>query len=582
MSDSQANDFASLGLPASLCASLQNLGYEQPSPIQAQSIPSLLEGNDLLGLAQTGTGKTAAFALPILTRIDLQRHSPQALILAPTRELAIQVAEAFQSYAAHIDGFHIAPIYGGQDMRAQLRQLKRGVHVVVGTPGRVMDHLRRGSLDLSNLSVMVLDEADEMLRMGFIDDVEWILDHTPEQRQVALFSATMPPAIKKITNNYLNDPVRIQIEAKTKTVDRIEQQYVMVSPSRKIDALTRILEVEEFDGLIMFVRTKTATVELAQKLEARGYSSAALNGDINQKQREITIEHLKKGKIDVVVATDVAARGIDVPRITHVVNYDIPHDNEAYVHRIGRTGRAGRSGKAILLVTPRERHLLRSIERSTGQPIDEGKLPTSDELTSRRVTRFRESILETLESQELPEFTKLVEEVQAEANVSADEIAAALAYMAQSAHPLFVAKDKLLDEPLSTRGDRDRGRDRDRGDKRGGGRKERSNQPMDYYRVEVGRKDGVKPGDLVGAIANEANMRSNNIGNITINDSHSFVQLPVGLGEDTQKLLSKVWVRNKPLKLQKTDLDYAPQEKRRRQEGDKRRRDNGNRRNGNR
>ncbi|BFM05466.1 DEAD/DEAH box helicase [Halioxenophilus aromaticivorans] len=572
MSDSQTSDFASLGLPAPLCATLQNLGYEQPSPIQAQSIPSLLEGKDLLGLAQTGTGKTAAFALPVLSRINLKQNSPQALVLAPTRELAIQVAEAFQSYAANIDGFHIAPIYGGQDMRAQLRQLKRGVHVVVGTPGRVMDHLRRGSLDLANLSMMVLDEADEMLRMGFIDDVEWILDHTPDQRQVALFSATMPPAIKKITNNYLNDPVRIQIEAKTKTVDRIEQQYVMVSPARKIDALTRILEVEDFDGLIMFVRTKTATVELAQKLEARGYSSAALNGDINQKQREITIEQLKKGKIDVVVATDVAARGIDVPRITHVVNYDIPHDNEAYVHRIGRTGRAGRSGKAILLVTPRERHLLRSIERSTGQPIEEGKLPTSDELTNRRVTRFRESILETLDSQDLSEFTKLVEEVQAEANVSSDEIAAALAYMAQSSHPLFVEKDKLLDEPIAVRNDR--GRDRDRGDKRSGGRKERSNQPMDYYRVEVGRKDGVKPGDLVGAIANEANMRSSNIGNITINDSHSFVQLPVGLGEDTQRLLSKVWVRNKPLKLQKTDLDHAPQEKRGRNDGDKRRRDN--------
>lgn len=561
MSDTPTGDFASLGLPSSLCASLQKLGYEQPSPIQAQSIPNILAGRDLLGLAQTGTGKTAAFALPILTKIDLSQQSPQALILAPTRELAIQVAEAFQSYAAHIKGFHIAPIYGGQDMRAQLRQLKRGVHVVVGTPGRVMDHLRRGSLDLSHLSMMVLDEADEMLRMGFIDDVEWILDHTPEQRQVALFSATMPPAIKKITNNYLNDPIRIQIEAKTKTVERIEQKYVLVSPSRKIDALTRILEVEEFDGLIMFVRTKTATVDLAQKLEARGYSSAALNGDINQKQREITIEQLKKGKIDVVVATDVAARGIDVPRITHVVNYDIPHDNEAYVHRIGRTGRAGRSGKAILLITPRERHLLRSIERSTGQPIDETRLPNSEELTHRRVSRFRESILETLESVDLTEFTKLVDEVQTEANVSSDEIAAALAYLAQSDQPLFVAKDKLLDEPIAVRNDRQR--DRDRNDRRGN-RKERSNQPMDYYRVEVGRRDGVKPGDLVGAIANEANMRSSNIGQITINDNHSFVQLPIGLPENTQRLLSKVWVRNKPLKLQKSDAP-PPQERRQRQ-----------------
>lgn len=557
MSDTPTGDFASLGLPAALCESLQKLGYEQPSPIQAQSIPNILEGRDLLGLAQTGTGKTAAFALPILTKIKLNQASPQALILAPTRELAIQVAEAFQSYATHIKGFHIAPIYGGQDMRTQLRQLKRGVHVVVGTPGRVMDHLRRGSLDLSNLSMMVLDEADEMLRMGFIDDVEWILDHTPEQRQVALFSATMPAAIKKITNNYLNDPVRIQIEAKTKTVDRIEQQYVLVSPSRKIDALTRILEVEEFDGLIMFVRTKTATVELAQKLEARGYSSAALNGDINQKQREITIEQLKKGRIDVVVATDVAARGIDVPRVTHVVNYDIPHDNEAYVHRIGRTGRAGRSGKAILLITPRERHLLRSIERSTGQPITESRLPNSEEITNRRVSRFRESIVETLDSQDLSEFTKLIETVQAETEVDTAEIAAALAYIAQSDQPLFVAKDKLLDEPIAVRNDRNR----DRGDRRPGGRKERSDQPMDYYRVEVGRRDGVKPGDLVGAIANEANMRSSNIGQITINDSHSFVQLPVGLAANTQQLLSKVWVRNKPLKLQKSDAP-PPQERR--------------------
>jgi len=574
MSDTITGDFASLGLPSSLCAALQTLGYEQPSPIQAQSIPNLLAGRDLLGLAQTGTGKTAAFALPILTNIDLKQCSPQALILTPTRELAIQVAEAFQSYAAHIPGFHIAPIYGGQDMRTQLRQLKRGVHVVVGTPGRIMDHLRRDSLDLGSLSVMVLDEADEMLRMGFIDDVEWILEHTPPQRQVALFSATMPGAIKKITDNYLRDPVRIQIESKTKTVDRIEQQYVMVSPSRKIDALTRILEVEEFDGLIMFVRTKTATVELAQKLEARGYSSAALNGDINQKQREITIEQLKSGKIDVVVATDVAARGIDVPRVTHVVNYDIPLDNEAYVHRIGRTGRAGRSGKAILLVTPREKHLLRSIERSTGQPITETRLPTSDELTNRRMTRFRESILETLETQDLAEFAKLVDDVQAEANVSADEVAAALAFLAQSDRPLFVAKDKMLDEPIVSRersgGRNERGDRNDRSDRgdRGAGRRERNAGPMDFYRVEVGRRDGLKPGDLVGAIANEANMRSSAIGQITINDNHSFVQLPEDLPANVQQLLNKVYVRNKPMKLHKVDRSQVSEDRGR--GGDKR------------
>jgi len=518
---------------------------------QAQSIPIILQGKDLLGLAQTGTGKTAAFALPALTNIDLSKAGPQVLVLAPTRELAIQVAEAFQSYAKHVSGFHIAPIYGGQDMRPQLRQLQRGVHVVVGTPGRVMDHLRRGSLDLKNLSMLVLDEADEMLRMGFIDDVEWILDHTPDNRQVALFSATMPAAIKKITNNYLKDPVRIQIESKTKTVDRIEQQYVMVSPSRKIDALTRILEVEDFDGLIMFVRTKTATVELAQKLEARGYASAALNGDINQKQREITIDQLRNGKIDVVIATDVAARGIDVPRITHVVNYDIPYDNEAYVHRIGRTGRAGRSGKAILLVTPRERHLLRSIERSTGQPITETRLPTSEELTTRRVSKFRESILETLDSEDLAEFKELIDEVQSEVNVDAEEIAAALAYLAQSDRPLFVAKDKALDEPVVARRREERGNDRRSGPS--GGKRERSREPMDCYRVEVGRKDGVRPGDIVGAIANEANMRSQNIGQIAINDTHSYVQLPQDLSASVSDTLKRVYVRNKPLNISKVN-----------------------------
>ncbi len=582
MSNDLTGDFESLGLPANLCESLKTIGYELPSPIQAQSIPVLLTGQDLLGLAQTGTGKTAAFALPILANINLSINKPQALVLAPTRELAIQVAEAFQSYAKNTPGFHIAPIYGGQDMRAQLRQLQRGVHVVVGTPGRVMDHLRRNSLDLSQLKTVVLDEADEMLRMGFIDDVEWILDHTPKSRQVALFSATMPPAIKKITTNYLNNPQRIQIEAKTKTVERIEQSYVMVSPSRKIDALTRILEVEEFDGLIMFVRTKTATVDLAQRLEARGYASAALNGDINQKQREITIEQLKNGKIDVVIATDVAARGIDVPRITHVVNYDIPYDNEAYVHRIGRTGRAGRSGKAILLVTPRERHLLRSIEKSTGQAIQEARLPTSEELTTRRVSQFRESILETLDSQDIPEFKELISEVQAEANVSADEIAAALAYLAQSDKPLFVEKDKMLDEPFSY--ERRDSKRRDRDDRRGGnGGGRHNNTPMDCYRVEVGRNDGLRPGDLVGAIANEANMRSNNIGQIAINDTHSFVQLPQNLSSETNKVLQRIYVRNKQLSPKKVDDSEFPRQRRDRRpsNNDRRPSNNGDRRPGN-
>ncbi len=462
-------DFAALGLPAYLCQALAAVGYEQPSPIQAQSIPPLLEGRDLLGLAQTGTGKTAAFALPLLANLDLKKASPQALILAPTRELAIQVSEAMQTYASGMRGFHIAPIYGGSSMGSQLQKLRRGVHVVVGTPGRVMDHLRRGTLDLKGLKTVVLDEADEMLRMGFIDDVEWILEHTPKERQVALFSATMPGAIKKITTNYLNDPIRIQIEAKTKTVDSISQQYVLVNNNRKLDALTRVLEVEDMDGAIMFVRTKTATVELAQKLEARGYACAALNGDINQRQREITIDQLKSGDIDILIATDVAARGIDVPRVTHVINYDIPYDQEAYVHRLGRTGRAGRSGKAILFINPREKRLLRAIEKSTGQPIEEIRLPTSEELTQQRVEAFRKSVLETIEQQPLTELRSLIENIVSENDVPVLDIATALAHLAQLDKPIFVAKDQLLDEPVrdDKRERRERkprdGRDRDRG-----------------------------------------------------------------------------------------------------------------------
>ncbi|GLS26923.1 DEAD/DEAH box helicase [Marinibactrum halimedae] len=562
MSNESASGFEALGLPTFLCESLKDIGYEQPSPIQQQSIPVLLQKRDLLGLAQTGTGKTAAFALPILANIDLSVNSPQALILAPTRELAIQVAEAFQTYAKGVKGFHIAPIYGGQDMRAQLRQLKRGVHVVVGTPGRVMDHLRRNSLNLDNLNTVVLDEADEMLRMGFIDDVEWILEHTPKQRQVALFSATMPQAIKKITANYLDNPERIQIEAKTKTVERIEQQYVLVSPNRKIDALTRILEVEDFDGVIMFVRTKTATVDLAQRLEARGYASAALNGDINQKQREITIEQLKSGKIDIVVATDVAARGIDVPRVTHVVNFDIPYDNEAYVHRIGRTGRAGRSGKAILLVTPRERHLLRSIERSTGQPITETRLPTSEELTTRRISQFRESVTKALSNEDLSIFKELIGDVLEQTGESPEAVAAAVAYLAQSDKPLFVEKDQLLDEPIkANRREKRDGKKRDPSIERKTRKQreaERANVPMDCYQVEVGRSHGARPGDLVGAIANEADLPSNYIGNIVIEDSRSFVQLPSGMPKELSQALQKVFVRGRPLKLRKIAPDAMP------------------------
>ncbi|MGV8835541.1 DEAD/DEAH box helicase, partial [Cellvibrio sp.] len=391
--------FSDLALSEPVMRAIQKVGYEQPSPIQAAAIPVLLAGGDILGMAQTGTGKTAAFALPLLSRIDTKQADPQILVLAPTRELAIQVAEAFQKYASEIPGFHVLPIYGGQDMTSQLRSLKRGAHVVVGTPGRVMDHLRRGSLNLNNLKALVLDEADEMLRMGFIDDVEWILEHTPKTRQTALFSATMPKEIRHVCNNYLNNATEIKIASSQSTDANIEQVYWMVSGTNKLDALTRILEVEPFDGMIIFVRTKTATVELAEKLEARGYSASALNGDMNQQLRERTIERLKTNKLDIVIATDVAARGIDVERVSHVVNYDIPYDSEAYVHRIGRTGRAGRSGKAILFVAPREKRLLYTIEKATKKPITLMELPSGATVTKHRIDQFTQQITDTLQAQ---------------------------------------------------------------------------------------------------------------------------------------------------------------------------------------
>ena len=400
MSDEIANiTFDELGLPDYVMKVLKDVGYESPSPIQAQIIPHVMDGHDVLGQAQTGTGKTAAFALPLVSTINLRKNKPQALVLAPTRELAIQVAEAFQKYASRRKGFHVLPIYGGQDYSAQIRALKRGVHVVVGTPGRVMDHMRRGTLDLSDLQSLVLDEADEMLRMGFIDDVEWILDQTPEQRQIALFSATMPKEIKRIATNYLNDPKIVTIKVKTQTASTIRQRVWMVSGMHKLDALTRILETEPFDGMIMFVRTKNATEELAEKLEARGYSAAALNGDMAQATRSRTVERLKKGQLDILIATDVAARGLDVERITHVINYDIPYDTEAYVHRIGRTGRAGRTGDAILFAAPRERRMLRSIEKATNNKIEEMTLPSTQDVNDRRVSRFKDKITEALASE---------------------------------------------------------------------------------------------------------------------------------------------------------------------------------------
>jgi ATP-dependent RNA helicase DeaD len=375
--------FAELDLPQFLQDTLSKVGYEKPSPIQQATIPVLLQGKDVVGMAQTGTGKTAAFALPILAKIDLSQSRTQALVLCPTRELAIQVAEAFQTYAAGMRGFHVLPIYGGQDMGRQLTGLRRGAHVVVGTPGRLLDHLNRKTIDLSQLNTLVLDEADEMLRMGFIDDVEAILENTPKTRQVALFSATMPAPIRAVAEKYLNDPQEIRIQSAISTNEDIEQFYWLVQGTSKLDALTRILEVEDFDAMLIFVRTKTSTVDLAEKLSARGFAASPLNGDMNQAIRTRTVEQLKNGQLDILVATDVAARGLDVDRLSHVMNYDIPYDDEAYVHRIGRTGRAGRSGKAILFVAPRERRLLQSIEKTTRKKITQMELPTRGPFSQR-------------------------------------------------------------------------------------------------------------------------------------------------------------------------------------------------------
>jgi ATP-dependent RNA helicase DeaD len=431
--------FRDLNLGDTLLATLAEVGYETPSPIQAATIPPLLEGRDVLGQAQTGTGKTAAFALPILAHLDLSKTKPQALVLAPTRELAIQVAEAFQRYAAKLPGFHVLPIYGGQSYGPQLGGLKRGAHVVVGTPGRVIDHLNRGSLDLSQLTTLVLDEADEMLRMGFIDDVEAVLKKTPPTRQIALFSATMPTQIRRIAQNHLRDPIEISIKNKTTTATNIRQRYWYVSGVQKLDALTRILEAEPFEAMLVFMRTKQATEELAEKLKARGFSAAAINGDIVQAQRERTIQQLKDGRIDILVATDVAARGLDVERISHVLNFDIPHDTEGYVHRIGRTGRAGRSGEAILFVTPREKRLLQSIERATRQPIAEMQLPSVDAVNDQRIAKFKQRIADTLAAGDLDVFRRMIEQYEQEQNVPAIEIAAALAKLVQGNEPLLLA-----------------------------------------------------------------------------------------------------------------------------------------------
>jgi len=570
MSSTTNNSFAQLGLSDPVLKSVEEIGYETPSPIQQQSIPPLLEGKDILGQAQTGTGKTAAFALPLLSRLNASKAVPQILVLTPTRELAIQVAEAMQTYSRHIRGFHVLPVYGGQSMSIQLRQLKRGAHVVVGTPGRVMDHIRRKTLNLDNLSGIVLDEADEMLNMGFIEDIEWILEHTPEQRQTALFSATMPNQIKRVAQRYLNDPVEIKIKTKTSTVDTITQRYWQVTGLHKLDALTRMLEVEEFDAILIFVRTKTATVELSEKLQARGYSSAALNGDMNQAARESTVERIKSGRLDIIVATDVAARGLDVERISHVINYDIPNDPEAYVHRIGRTGRAGRKGDAILFVSPREKRMLFAIEKATRQKITQMQLPSHKEVTGRRVERFQQTITDTITSQELGFFEELIADYQQKHDIEITQVAAALALLSQQDRPLQVNEKPTSSKERVERQDNPRQRSerprRDEQPRRE--RKQSSNQQpedgMVRYRIEVGKEHEVEPKNIVGAIANEAGLESQFIGRIRLHENYSTVDMPDGMPKDVFKHLKRVWVCGRQLNItlegsERADVAETPQ-----------------------
>ena len=567
--DTHVPSFSDLKLPESLMSLLDKVGYETPTPIQAGAIPHLLKGLDLLGHAPTGTGKTAAFAFPLLARLDISRAEVQVIVLTPTRELAIQVAEAFRRYASDIKGFRVLPIYGGQEYAGQIRALKRGVHVVVGTPGRVMDHMRKGTLKLNKLQALVLDEADEMLRMGFIDDVDWILEQTPKERQMALFSATMPREIQRIARLHLRDPQEVSIKSRTATADTIRQRYWAVSHMHKLDALTRILEVEPFDALLMFVRTKIATSELAERLEARGYAAAALNGDMPQKQREQMIERLKKGSLDILVATDVAARGLDVDRISHVVNYDIPYDTEAYIHRIGRTGRAGRKGEAILFVAPRERRMLSAIEHATRQKIEPLELPSTEIVNNKRIADFKQSITDTLANEELDFMQGLLEQYRHEHDVPAIEIAAAMAKMMLGDRPLLLAPDKerpIRQRPEGGRG-KERGDSRQRRAQPGRGqqkapartRKDRvqADKNMERYRIEVGREHKVKPGNIVGAIANEAGLDSQYIGQIEIRADFSLVDLPRDMPDDVFQDLRNTRVCGQRLDISRLDKTPA-------------------------
>ncbi|AWB83808.1 DEAD/DEAH box helicase [Corynebacterium liangguodongii] len=575
VAEEPANGFEALDLPKDVVNAVKKVGFEQPSPIQAQTIPLLMEGRDVVGLAQTGTGKTAAFALPVLSQIDPSLRHPQALVLAPTRELALQVADSFQSFADHLGKIQVLPIYGGQAYGIQLSGLRRGAQIIVGTPGRVIDHLEKGSLDISNLRFLVLDEADEMLNMGFQEDVERILADTPDDKQVALFSATMPNGIRRISKQYLNDPAEVTVKSETRTNTNITQRYLFTAHRNKLDAITRILEVTEFEAMIVFVRTKHETEELAEKLRARGFSAAAINGDIAQQQRERTVDQLRDGRLDILVATDVAARGLDVERISHVFNYDIPNDTESYVHRIGRTGRAGRTGEAILFVTPRERRMLRSIERVTNATIEEMDLPTVDEVNESRKLKFMDSITESLESKDQDVFKAMVREYSSANDVPMDDIAAALAAQANAGDEFLMKeppKDKRdrrdRDFDRDDRGGRGR-RDRfDRDDRGGRGRRDRfdrddrggrggrgrfgdDSENFDTYRLDVGKRQHVRPGAIVGALANEGGLNSRDFGRITIGGDFTLVELPKNMDRSVLDRLSDTRISGQLINIQR-------------------------------
>lgn len=546
--------FRELGLSEPVLQGIADVGYESASPIQAATIPVLLSGADMLGQAQTGTGKTAAFALPALSRIDLAGKDPQVLVLVPTRELALQVAEAFQRYAAHLKGFHVLPVYGGQGYQPQLNALRRGVHVVIGTPGRIIDHMNRGTLKLSALRLLVLDEADEMLRMGFVEAVESILEQTPPKRQVALFSATLPAPIRRIAQRHLRAPVEVTIRSKTSTAAHIRQRYWLVSGLHKLDALTRILETETFDAMLVFTRTKQATVELAEKLEARGFSAAPLNGDIAQRDRERTVARLKAGEIDILVATDVAARGLDVERIGHVVNYDAPYDPESYVHRVGRTGRAGRKGEAIIFVAPREQNLLRGIERATRQTIEPMSLPTVDAVNALRIARFKSRVSASAAKGEGSAFRPILEQLEAETGLPLIDIAASLASLGQGDSPLLLAAPAHAPHEAAPRGrETAPGREAAARDHQRGPKRAASAARMETFRIEVGSEHGIRPGNIVGAIAHEAGIDGAYIGRVQILDDHSLVDLREGMPPDVFKALQKVRLAGRELRIAKQE-----------------------------